>query len=78
MLYMGYLGEKKRMNRNIACILGFIALFLMIGIIYKQFIENSSHFINNVMFYIFVIVWFGYGIAYLFNKENKNIAIKVK
>jgi hypothetical protein len=71
---MGYLGEKKRMNRNIACILGFIALFAMMVIIYKQFIENKYHFINSVMFYVFVVVWFGYGVAYLFNKENKNIA----
>jgi bacteriorhodopsin len=74
MLYMGYLGEKKIIGRNIACLLGFIPLFIMIGIIYKNFIENSYHFINAVMFYIFVVVWIGYGVAYLFNKENKNIA----
>ena len=74
MLYMGYLGEKKTIDRNIACVLGFIALFLLMGIIYKNFIENSSHFINKVMFYVFVVVWFCYGIAYLLNAENKNIA----
>jgi len=74
MLYMGYLGEKKTINKNIACVAGFIALFLMMGIIYINFIKNSSHFINKVMFYVFVVVWFGYGVAYLFNKENKNIA----
>jgi hypothetical protein len=71
---MGYLGEKKIIHKNIACLLGFIALFAMTLIIYKQFIENKYHFINSIMFYVFVVVWFGYGVAYLFNKENKNIA----
>ena len=77
MLFIGYLGENNNINRNVACIVGFIPLFMMTGIIYNNFIKNSNHFINKVIFYLFVVVWFGYGIAYLFDKVTKNIVMNI-
>jgi hypothetical protein len=77
MLFIGYLGEIKYIQRGIACILGFVALLLMMFIIYKEFIQKSNHFINKVMFYLFVVVWLFYGIAYLFESKTKNITFNL-
>ena len=77
MLYIGYLGERNTINRMNACILGFIPLFIMLGIIYKSFILNCKHFINKIIFYIFLVVWSSYGIAYMMDEVTKNIIMNV-
>lgn len=77
MLYIGYLGETNVINRLYACILGFIPLFLMMGIIYKSFIEKCKHTVNKVIFYTFLGIWSCYGIAYMLDSESKNIVMNV-
>ena len=77
MLYIGYLGEQTVIERLTACILGFIPLFILFGIIYKTYIFKRKHFINQVIFYIFLTVWSGYGIAYIMDNETKNIIMNV-
>jgi len=77
MLYIGYLGEIKYIKRSIACISGFIPLFILLFIIYKEFIQKSNHFINKVMFYLFVVVWGFYGIPYLLDTKTKNICFNL-
>jgi len=77
MLYIGYLGEQKVIERLSACILGFIPLVILFGIIYKTFIVKRKRFINEVIFYIFLITWSAYGIAYMVDNETKNIIMNV-
>ena len=54
MLYIGYLGETGDMNKWVACIIGFIPLVIMFGVIYKKFVSNFS---NKIIFGIFVSLW---------------------
>jgi len=77
MLYIGYLGEQNMMSRLNACLLGFIPLFVMLGIIYNTYIVNCRHFINKFIFYIFLVVWSLYGIAYMMDDVTKNIIMNM-
>lgn len=74
MLYIGYLGERECMNKWFACILGFIPLVMMFGIIYKKFVSNFS---NKVIFGIFVSIWSLYGVVYMFDDLTKNMAMNI-
>jgi bacteriorhodopsin len=74
MLYIGYLGEIGDMNKWIACIGGFIPFILMFGIIYKNFVTTFS---NRLIFGIFVSIWSLYGVVYMLNDLNKNIAMNI-
>jgi len=74
MLYIGYLGERGCMNKWFACILGFIPLVMMFGIIYKKFVSNFS---NKVIFGIFVSIWSLYGVVYMFDDLAKNMAMNI-
>jgi bacteriorhodopsin len=77
MLYLGYLGELNTLTRLNACLLGFIPLLGMIGIIYNTYIVNCRHLINKVIFYLFLVVWSLYGIAYMMDNVTKNIIINI-
>jgi bacteriorhodopsin len=77
MLYVGYLGEKKVLEKINACILGFIPLAAVIYIIYTTFIEKSKHLVNKIFFYIFAIIWSLYGIVYMLDEVTKNILMNV-
>jgi hypothetical protein len=74
MLYIGYLGEIGDMNKWVACIGGFIPFILMFGIIYKNFVTTFS---NRLIFGIFVSIWSLYGVVYMLNDLNKNIAMTI-
>jgi len=72
MLLIGYLGEIKKIGRNIATFLGFIAFLLMYFIIYINYVKPKYTKANYVIFGIYFIVWSLYGIVYLFDEETKN------
>ena len=77
MLYVGYLGESKKMERFTAMIVGFIAFFAMFGIIFIKFV-NPKYVIDNYILYgMYLLVWTIYGIAYMFNEEYKNITMNI-
>ena len=77
MLYVGYLGESKKMERFTAMIVGFIAFFAMFGIIFIKFV-NPKYVIDNYILYgMYLLVWTVYGIAYMFNEEYKNITMNI-
>jgi len=77
MLYLGYLGEVKSMNRYTACFFGFIAFFTMFYLIFSNFVLPKYDLGNYILFSIFTTVWTLYGVVYLLNEEYKNIAMNI-
>ena len=75
MLYFGYLGEKKQLSKPISASLTYIFLISIFIIIYMTYIKNYSNIKNNIIFYIYFILWSLYGVSYFLNQENKNIMI---
>jgi bacteriorhodopsin len=73
MLYVGFLGETGELNRITACIGGFIPFLMAMYIIFANFIQNKNNMANNILFLFYFIIWFLYGIVYLFSEEYKNI-----
>lgn len=77
MLYVGYLGENKKMERFTALIVGFIAFFAMFGIIFMKFVSPKYVIDNYILYGMYLLVWTVYGIAYMFNEEYKNITMNI-
>jgi len=77
MLYIGYLGENKTLDRYIGTILGFIPFVMMFSIIYYQYVSPGKSFSNNVLFTMYTGIWSLYGVVYMFNEEYKNIAMNI-
>ena len=71
MLASGYLGEEKIISRQAGFFLGFVFFALMLASFYMCCIAPSA---NHAVFYIFAVIWTGYGFAYLLDEEKKNIA----
>jgi bacteriorhodopsin len=74
MLYLGYLGENKTMDRTTSMVSGFVAFFMMFGIIFMSFVKPKYNVANYVLYGIYLVVWSLYGIVYMWNDEYKNIA----
>jgi len=72
MLFFGYLGELGNIDRVTATVLGFIPFFAMFYIIFNTFILKYNLF-NYIVFFVYFILWSGYGIAYLLDEYTKNI-----
>jgi len=73
MLLAGYLGELGVISITLATIIGFIALAFSFIVIYKHFAYQLQDK-EKVLFYLLVIFWSLYGIAYLFPVAIKNIS----
>jgi len=73
MLYTGYLGETKNLERMFADTIGFIAFFITFGIIFMQYVLPRFNLDNYILIGIYLFVWGAYGIAYNFTEINKNI-----
>jgi hypothetical protein len=72
MLMFGYLGELGTIDRIVATVLGFIPFFAMFYIVFKTFVHKYSPF-NYLVFFLYLILWSGYGIAYLLDEHTKNM-----
>jgi len=77
MLYVGYLGEIKVLNRTLACIGGFIPFVIMFYIIFKNYTVIDKGFSKYYLFVIYVVTWSFYGLVYLLGDEYKNIAMNL-
>jgi bacteriorhodopsin len=77
MLYVGYLGEIKVLNRNVACIGGFIPFVIMFYIIFKNYTVIDKGLSKYYLFVIYVVTWSFYGFVYLLGDEYKNIAMNI-
>lgn len=77
MLYAGYLGENKEIDRFNAFVFGFIAFFIMFGLLFFTFLNNRFVLANYALFGFYIIIWSIYGIAFMFNEEYKNIIMNI-
>jgi bacteriorhodopsin len=73
MLYAGYVGETGQLEKMTASVIGFIALFLMYGLVFINYLLPKQNRDNTVLFSLFVVIWSMYGVAYHFEEERKNI-----
>ena len=71
MLFFGYLGETKMLNKVISTFLGFIFFSLSFYEIWKNYANNVKK--NKNLFYFLFIVWSFYGVASMFPMLPKNI-----
>jgi bacteriorhodopsin len=74
MLLFGYLGESKVISSQSGCVWGFVFFIAMLIYLFLNLIPKGS---SIVVFIIFAIIWAGYGIAYVLDDEEKNIAYNV-
>jgi len=77
MLLVGYMGEIGTMGRMESDLLGFGAFTGMFYMIYNRYVKKSSGIDNTVLFAMYFIVWSLYGVAYLLEEKNKNIAYNI-
>jgi bacteriorhodopsin len=73
MLYFGYVGETGQLEKMTASVIGFIALFLMYGLVFINYLLPKQNRDNTILFSLFVVIWSIYGVAYHFEEEQKNI-----
>lgn len=71
MLGSGYLGELGMINKWTGFGLGFLFFGLMLFVLFITCVAGTK---NHTVFWIFALIWTGYGIAYLADEETKNIA----
>jgi len=74
MLLFGYLGERKIMSPMTGLLIGFVFFALMLLYLYMYLIPSGC---SLTVFIIFGIIWSGYGIAYMLDEEEKNIAYNI-
>ena len=77
MLYTGYLGENGELTRITALVLGFVAFFMMFGIIFYTYLQGNMIASNYGLYGVYFIVWTVYGIAYMLSEEYKNIIMNI-
>lgn len=77
MLYVGYLGEINVLNKNIACIGGFIPFTILFYIIFKNYTVIDKGLSKYFLLLVYMITWSFYGMVYLLGDEYKNIAMNI-
>ncbi len=71
MLLFGFLAELKVISRVLGFVLGTIAFCYSFYVIYSGFV--GTNIVSQYLFYFIFIVWFLYGVAFLFPYVKKNI-----
>jgi len=74
MLLFGYLGERKIISSTKGLVLGFVFFVAMMLYMFVYTIPKGAPLAT---FAVFGIIWTGYGIAYLLDEEEKNIAYNI-
>ena len=77
MLFLGYLGETRTIDRWTASFLGFIPFFGMFYLIFSRFVLPRYKFDNYILYGIYFGVWSLYGVVYLLEEETKNITMNI-
>ena len=75
MLYIGYLGETKVLDRFTACIGGFVPFLLLFYLIFKNYVVISKGIGKYWLFLFYLFFWSLYGLVYLLEESYKNIAM---
>jgi hypothetical protein len=74
MLYLGYLGEKEKLDKKVALLTSFLFYFVLI---WFKFIKNYNNKTNYIIFGLYVFIWSIYGLVYMADEETKNITFNV-
>ena len=84
MLYIGYLGEIKKIDVKQSVYIGFIPFLIYYSIIYQNYVKDDVLIKSNIpeekrkeiklLFWYFFLVWSMYGVSALFPYEQKNIS----
>jgi len=77
MLYFGYLGEIKSIDRLTSMLSGFVFFVAMFALIYLRFVFPKYSLANIVLFGLYFVVWSMYGVVYMFSESYKNIAMNI-
>jgi hypothetical protein len=72
MLGLGYLGEKRYMDKQVAMITSFVTFFTMFSLIFYNYVKPKYSLSNRVLFYMYFIIWSLYGVAYVLDEIPKN------
>lgn len=75
MLMAGFLGETKKLDKNIAVILGFLFFLGFLSVIWYFVVRKDSR--HYLVFGLFTLIWSMYGIAYMLDEETKNIMYNI-
>jgi bacteriorhodopsin len=71
MLYFGYLGETKQMDRTTADVIGFLGYIGIFMFIFKNYVKQNK--LNYIVFSAYAIIWAMYGFVYFLDEYNKNL-----
>jgi bacteriorhodopsin len=78
MLLCGYFGETKRLNKLIACCVGFLFFKLLFGYIYYIFLYKRKYSVQNyLLFSYYFFVWSLYGCVFMFQEREKNLSFNI-
>ena len=77
MLYIGYAGENKMLDRSQSQIFGFIPFIIMFAIIFFKYVKSSGSSANYVLYSVYLIVWSMYGFVFMLGEEYKNIGMNI-
>ena len=77
MLFIGYLGETKVLDRFTACIGGFIPFFIIFYLIISNFVIIKKGIKKYWLLILYLLTWTMYGFVYLLEENNKNIAFNI-
>jgi hypothetical protein len=75
MLVFGFLGETGRMDRYVACLLGFAFFAIAFRLLYVRYAKHSAH--GRRLYAYMAALWTVYGIAYLLPVASKNAVFNV-
>ena len=77
MLGFGYVGEIGLLEKNMANGLGFVGFAGMYYYIYDRFIKNHSNTDNQLLYWLFFILWALYGVFYSMETTTRNVGYNV-
>jgi bacteriorhodopsin len=77
MLFFGYLGETKILDRFTACIGGFIPFFVVFYLIFSNYVITTKGLSKYWLFLFYLFFWSMYGLVYLVEETYKNIAMNI-
>ncbi len=73
MLGLGYLGESRQLDKTVAMITSFISFFTMYALIFYMYLKPKYSASNYVLYFMYLVIWSMYGVAYVLDEETKNI-----
>ena len=77
MLGSGFLGETNKVNKVGANVVGFAFFIGLYYFIYHNYIRKYKIFDNKLLYWVFVVFWSLYGVAYWLDEKEKNVMYNV-